>query len=74
MSSHDVERIVFVGGPAQYKNLRDKVAFELGIAPSTDVNPMTAVASGGVCRIHRLGVAKPWPQERPWRTQRWWRT
>jgi molecular chaperone DnaK len=35
-----------VGGPAQYKNLRDKVAFELGIAASTDVNPMTAVAEG----------------------------
>lgn len=46
LSSHDVERIVFVGGPAQYKNLRDKVAFELGLAPSTDVNPMTAVAEG----------------------------
>lgn len=46
LSSHDIERIVFVGGPAQYKNLRDKVAFELGIAPSTDVNPMTAVAEG----------------------------
>ncbi len=46
LSSHDVERIVFVGGPAQYKNLRDKVAFQLGIAPSTDVNPMTAVAEG----------------------------
>ncbi|MGO3742395.1 Hsp70 family protein [Kerstersia sp.] len=46
LSSHDVERIVFVGGPAQYKNLRDKVAFELGIAPSTDMNPMTAVAEG----------------------------
>ncbi|EGM6320786.1 Hsp70 family protein [Escherichia coli] len=46
LSPHDIERIVFVGGPAQYKNLRDKVAFELGIAPSTDVNPMTAVAEG----------------------------
>lgn len=46
LSAHDIERIVFVGGPAQYKNLRDKVAFELGIAPSTDVNPMTAVAEG----------------------------
>jgi len=46
LSSHDVERIVFVGGPTQYKPLRDKVAFELGIAPSTDVNPMTAVAEG----------------------------
>jgi len=46
LSSHDVERVVFVGGPTQYKPLRDKVAFELGIAPSTDVNPMTAVAEG----------------------------
>jgi molecular chaperone DnaK len=46
LSAHDVERIVFVGGPTQYKPLRDKVAFEIGIAPSTDVNPMTAVAEG----------------------------
>ncbi len=46
LSPHDVERIVFVGGPTQYKPLREKVAFELGIAPSTDVNPMTAVAEG----------------------------
>lgn len=43
---HDVERVVFVGGPTHYKPLRDKVAFELGVAPSTDVNPMTAVAEG----------------------------
>lgn len=42
----DVERIVFVGGPTNYKRLRDKVAFELGIAASTEVNPMTAVAEG----------------------------
>lgn len=46
LSPHDIGRIVFVGGPAQYKPLRDKVAFELGIAASTDVNPMTAVAEG----------------------------
>jgi molecular chaperone DnaK len=46
ISSHDVERVVFVGGPTNYKPLRDKVSFELGIAPSTDVNPMTAVAEG----------------------------
>lgn len=44
---HDYfERIVFVGGPTNYKPLRDKVAFELGIPGSTDVNPMTAVAEG----------------------------
>lgn len=46
LSPHDVERVVFVGGPTHYKPLRDKVAFELGIAPSSDVNPMTAVAEG----------------------------
>lgn len=42
----DVERLIFVGGPTQYKPLRDQVAFELGIAASTEVNPMTAVAEG----------------------------
>lgn len=46
ISAHDVDRIVFVGGPTQYKPLRDKVAFELGISASTEVNPMTAVAEG----------------------------
>jgi molecular chaperone DnaK len=43
---HDVGRVVFVGGPTMYKPLRDKIAFELGIAGSTDVDPMTAVAAG----------------------------
>jgi molecular chaperone DnaK len=46
LSSHDLERIVFVGGTTNYKPLRDKVAFELAIPGSTDVNPMTAVAEG----------------------------
>lgn len=46
LSAYDIERIVFVGGPTQYKPLRDQVSFELGIAASTDVNPMTAVAEG----------------------------
>lgn len=46
LTANDVERVVFVGGPTHYKPLRDKVAFELGIAASTDVNPMTAVAEG----------------------------
>jgi molecular chaperone DnaK len=46
LNAHDIERVVFVGGPTQYKPLRDRVAFELGIAGSTDVNPMTAVAEG----------------------------
>lgn len=42
----DVEKIVFVGGPTNYKPLRDKVCFELGIPGDTGVNPMTAVAEG----------------------------
>lgn len=46
LSPHDLERIVFIGGPTNYKPLRDKVAFELDIPGSTDVNPMTAVAEG----------------------------
>ena len=37
---------MWVGGPTHYKPLRDKVAFELGIPGSMDVNPMTAVAEG----------------------------
>jgi molecular chaperone DnaK len=46
LGPNDLERIVFVGGPTQYRPLREKVAFELGVAASTDVNPMTAVAEG----------------------------
>lgn len=42
----DLERIVWIGGPINYKPLRDKVAFELGIPGHMDVNPMTAVAEG----------------------------
>jgi molecular chaperone DnaK len=46
LTSHDIERIVFIGGPTNYKPLRDKVSYELGINGSTEVNPMTAVAEG----------------------------
>ena len=46
LSPHDVDRIVFIGGPTHYKPLRDRVSFELGIAASTEMNPMTAVAEG----------------------------
>ena len=42
----DVERVVFIGGPTNYKPLRDRVAFELGLPASAEVNPMTAVAEG----------------------------
>jgi molecular chaperone DnaK len=46
LSSADIERIVFVGGPTQYKPLRLRVSQELGIPGSADVDPMTAVAEG----------------------------
>ena len=46
LSSNDFEKIVFVGGPTNYKPLRDKVSFELGITTNLDINPMTAVAEG----------------------------
>ena len=43
---HDLERIVWVGGPTYYKPLRDKVSSELGIEGGIPVNVMTAVAEG----------------------------
>ncbi len=46
LKSEDIEKIVFIGGPTNYKPLRDRVCNELGIAGSVDVNPMTAVAEG----------------------------
>lgn len=46
LSSNDLECVVFVGGPTNYKPLRDGVAFELSLPANIDVNPMTAVAEG----------------------------
>ena len=46
LTSHDIDRVVFVGGPTKYKPTRDLVSFELGIAASTDLNAMTAVSEG----------------------------
>lgn len=46
LSANDLECVVFVGGPTNYKLLRDKIAFELSASVKIDVNPMTAVAEG----------------------------
>jgi molecular chaperone DnaK len=46
LTTEHIERVVFVGGPTQYAPLRERIAAELGIAPTTEVNPMTAVAEG----------------------------
>ena len=47
VTSNEIEKVVFIGGPTNYKPLRDKVSFELAIK-NTDFNnnPMTAVAEG----------------------------
>lgn len=46
LTPQDLECIVWVGGPTNYKPLRDKVSFELGIPGDLAVDPMTAVAEG----------------------------
>ena len=46
LTANDIERIVFVGGPTNYKPLRDKVCQELALPADVNVNPMTAVAEG----------------------------
>ena len=47
VNAHDLDRIVWVGGPTHYKPLRDKVSSELGIEGEiSNLNPMTAVAEG----------------------------
>lgn len=46
LTANDLEKIVFIGGPTNYKPLRDKVAYELSLPANIDVNPMTAVAEG----------------------------
>jgi molecular chaperone DnaK len=47
LTSNDIERIIFIGGPTNYKPLRDKISYELAVKNTDiDVNPMTAVAEG----------------------------
>lgn len=46
VNSQDLDCIVWVGGPTNYKPLRDKVSSELGIEGDLSVNPMTVVAEG----------------------------
>ena len=46
LSAVDFEDVVFIGGPTNYKPLRDYVSFALGIPAGVPVNPMTAVAEG----------------------------
>lgn len=60
ISLTDIESIVFVGGPTQYKPLRDAVSSELGIKSNIDINPMTAVSEGAAIYAESL----EWTNER----------
>lgn len=46
LSINDIETVVFIGGPTNYKPLRDMVTTELSVKANIEVNPMTAVAEG----------------------------
>jgi molecular chaperone DnaK len=46
LTSNDVNRIVFIGGPTQFKPLRDYICAQIGAPEDTKADPMTAVAEG----------------------------
>ncbi|MCL2684594.1 MAG: Hsp70 family protein, partial [Synergistaceae bacterium] len=46
LSPGDIDSVVFIGGPTNYKPLCDRVASEIGIPGSQEMNPMTVVAEG----------------------------
>lgn len=46
LTAADIDKIIFIGGPNNYKPIREKVVAELGIPGSMEVNPMTAVSEG----------------------------
>ena len=46
LTAGDIKKIIFIGGPTNYKLIRDKVVDVLGIPGSIEVNPMTAVSEG----------------------------
>ena len=46
LAEEDIEKIVFIGGPTNYKPLRDRITSSLNIEGSTELNPMTAVSEG----------------------------
>jgi len=45
-SPSDMDNVVLIGGPSRMPYVRERVAFELGITLDTNVDPMTAVATG----------------------------
>lgn len=45
-SPTDMDSVVLIGGPSRMPYVRERVGFELGISLDTNVDPMTAVATG----------------------------
>lgn len=45
-SPADMDSVVLIGGPSRMPYVRERVAFELGVALETKIDPMTAVATG----------------------------
>ena len=55
LTAQDIDRIVFIGGPTNYKSLRDKVVTQVGVpVGSIEVNPMTAVSEGAAIYAESL--------------------
>ena len=46
LTKQDIDRIVFIGGPTQFKPLRDYVCAQIGVPADLKLDPMTAVAEG----------------------------
>lgn len=46
LDASDIDKIIFIGGPVNYKPMRDRIVDELGIPGNIEVNPMTAVSEG----------------------------
>ncbi len=42
----DLEKVVYIGGPTNYKPLKEKISEAIGVNRYIEINPMTAVAEG----------------------------
>lgn len=46
LTAADIDEVVFIGGPTNYRPLRDRIITGLDVKEVTDINPMTAVSEG----------------------------
>ncbi len=65
LQAGDVERVVFVGGPTQFKLLREYVCSQLGIPEDTRIDPMTAVAEGAAVFAESIDWASTRARKNP---------